>query len=74
MLLASTQATWRELTGVLCLRLAEKIWALSDTIRNRLKDLGVIIEDSKLGTGWRWEKTDLFLIKKSTLQKGCFFI
>jgi cysteinyl-tRNA synthetase len=34
---------------------AEKIWALSDLIRDRLKELGVSIEDSKDGTSWRWE-------------------
>jgi cysteinyl-tRNA synthetase len=77
--LAPAQATLRELTGVLGLRLAEKIgsgdadafidllvdvrsearaqklWALSDMIRDRLKELGVVIEDSKDGTSWRWE-------------------
>jgi len=76
--LAPAQATLRELTGVLGLRLAEKtgsgdadkfidllvevrgqarsekMWALSDTIRDRLKELGVTIEDSKDGTSWRW--------------------
>jgi cysteinyl-tRNA synthetase len=34
---------------------AEKMWSLSDTIRDRLKELGVTIEDSKDGTSWRWE-------------------
>jgi cysteinyl-tRNA synthetase len=77
--LATAQATLRELTGVLGLRLAEKtgsgdaekfidllvevrgqaraekLWALSDMIRDRLKELGVAIEDSKDGTSWRWE-------------------
>ena len=76
--LAPAQATLRELTGVLGLRLAEKtgagdadrfidllvevrgqaraekMWALSDTIRDRLKELGVTIEDSKDGTSWRY--------------------
>jgi cysteinyl-tRNA synthetase len=76
--LALAQATLRELTGVLGLRLAEKtgsgdadkfidllvevrsearmqkLWALSDLIRDRLIALGVTIEDSKDGTGWRW--------------------
>jgi cysteinyl-tRNA synthetase len=33
---------------------AEKMWALSDMIRDRLKELGVTIEDSKDGTSWRW--------------------
>ena len=32
----------------------QKLWALSDTIRDRLKELGVTIEDSKDGTTWRW--------------------
>jgi len=76
--LAPAQATLRELTGVLGLRLAEKtgsgdadkfidllvevrsearaekMWALSDMIRDKLKELGVTIEDSKDGTSWRW--------------------
>jgi len=34
---------------------AQKLWSLSDQIRDRLKDLGVIVEDSKEGTSWRWE-------------------
>jgi cysteinyl-tRNA synthetase len=32
----------------------QKQWALSDQIRNRLKEMGVTIEDSKEGTKWRW--------------------
>ena len=32
----------------------QKQWALSDQIRDRLKELGVTIEDSKEGTTWRW--------------------
>ena len=77
--LQPAQATLRELTGVLGLRLQEKqgsggdadkfidllvevrsevrkqkLWQLSDLIRNRLKDLGVAIEDTKEGTTWRW--------------------
>ena len=32
----------------------QKNWALSDLIRDRLKELGVAIEDSKDGTSWRW--------------------
>jgi cysteinyl-tRNA synthetase len=32
----------------------QKQWAMSDTIRDRLKELGVTIEDSKDGTTWRW--------------------
>jgi cysteinyl-tRNA synthetase len=30
----------------------QKNWALSDLIRDRLKELGVIIEDGKDGTSW----------------------
>jgi cysteinyl-tRNA synthetase len=33
---------------------ANKLWALSDTIRDRLAALGVILEDSKDGTSWHW--------------------
>lgn len=33
----------------------QKLFALSDKIRNDLKALGVIIEDSKDGTSWHWE-------------------
>jgi cysteinyl-tRNA synthetase len=32
----------------------QKLWALSDLIRDRLKTLGVTIEDGKEGTIWRW--------------------
>ncbi|HEY2982197.1 MAG TPA: cysteine--tRNA ligase [Anaerolineales bacterium] len=32
----------------------QKLWALSDQIRDKLKELGVNIEDSKDGTSWRW--------------------
>ena len=32
----------------------QKLWAMSDLIRDRLKDLGVTIEDGKEGTTWRW--------------------
>ncbi len=32
----------------------QKLWALSDLIRDRLKELGVTLEDSKDGTRWRW--------------------
>ncbi len=76
--LQPAQATLRELTGVLGLRLQErqgsgdadkfidllvevrsevrkqKLWATSDLIRNKLKELGVVIEDSKEGTKWKW--------------------
>jgi cysteinyl-tRNA synthetase len=32
----------------------QKLWALSDLIRDKLKELGVVTEDSKEGTTWRW--------------------
>jgi len=35
---------------------AEKNWALSDKLRDELKALGVILEDSKDGTTWTWEQ------------------
>ncbi|HTX78366.1 MAG TPA: cysteine--tRNA ligase [Longilinea sp.] len=78
--LESAQATFKELTGVLGLQLAEKsassdqaavlvdllidlrkelrtqkLWQLSDKVRDRLAELGVILEDSKEGTTWRWK-------------------
>jgi cysteinyl-tRNA synthetase len=34
---------------------AQKLWSLSDLVRDRLKELGVSIEDSKAGTAWKWE-------------------
>jgi len=34
----------------------QKLWAASDLIRNRLAELGVILEDGKGGTTWKWEK------------------
>jgi cysteinyl-tRNA synthetase len=33
----------------------QKLWALSDQIRNRLGELGVLLEDGKDGTSWRWK-------------------
>jgi len=33
---------------------SQKLWALSDMIRDKLNELGVTIEDSKDGTSWRW--------------------
>ena len=33
----------------------QKLWQLSDLIRDRLKELGVVIEDSKEGSSWRYE-------------------
>jgi len=32
----------------------QKLWAMSDLIRDRLADLGVALEDSKNGTSWRY--------------------
>jgi cysteinyl-tRNA synthetase len=32
----------------------QKNWVLSDLIRDRLKELGVMIEDGKGGTTWQW--------------------
>jgi len=32
----------------------QKLWQLSDLIRDKLKSLGVTIEDTKDGTTWRW--------------------
>jgi cysteinyl-tRNA synthetase len=32
----------------------QKLWQLSDLIRNQLKELGVTIEDTKEGTKWRY--------------------
>ena len=76
--LQPAQATLRELTDVLGLRLQEKqgsgdadkfidllvevrgevrkqkLWQLSDLIRDQLKEHGVTIEDTKEGTKWRW--------------------
>ena len=34
----------------------QKLWAFSDLIRDKLKQLGVAIEDGKEGTTWRWGK------------------
>lgn len=34
----------------------EKLWALSDLIRDRLTEAGVTLEDSKGGSSWRWNK------------------
>ena len=33
----------------------EKLWALSDLVRDELNELGVTIEDTKAGTTWRWK-------------------
>ncbi len=32
----------------------QKLWQLSDLIRDRLKELGVTVEDSKEGSTWKW--------------------
>ncbi len=34
---------------------ANKLWALSDRIRDRLAELDVVLEDSKEGTTWHWK-------------------
>ncbi|OGO65385.1 MAG: cysteine--tRNA ligase [Chloroflexi bacterium RBG_19FT_COMBO_50_10] len=33
----------------------QKLWALADTVRTNLAELGVLLEDSKGGTTWRWK-------------------
>ncbi len=33
----------------------QKLYALADQVRQRLTDLGVVLEDSKEGTTWRWQ-------------------
>ncbi len=33
----------------------QKLWELSDTIRQEIEKLGVILEDSKEGTSWHWK-------------------
>lgn len=33
----------------------QKLWALSDVVRNRLAELGVVLEDTKDGTSWKWK-------------------
>ena len=34
---------------------ANKLWGLSDKVRDRLAELGVVLEDSKEGTSWHWK-------------------
>jgi cysteinyl-tRNA synthetase len=34
---------------------SQKLWSLSDLVRDRLTEMGVILEDSKDGTTWRWQ-------------------
>jgi cysteinyl-tRNA synthetase len=33
----------------------QKLWEISDRIRNQLDELGVILEDAKEGSFWRWK-------------------
>ncbi len=33
----------------------QKLWSLADKIRSRLAELGVLLEDGKDGTTWRWK-------------------
>jgi cysteinyl-tRNA synthetase len=33
----------------------QQLWALSDQVRDQLAELGVLLEDSKDGTIWRWK-------------------
>ena len=33
---------------------SERNWALADSIRDRLEELGVVLEDSAAGTQWRY--------------------
>ncbi len=33
----------------------QKLWALSDQVRAKLAELGVLLEDGKEGTTWRWK-------------------
>ncbi len=33
----------------------QKLWQLGDQIRDRLAGLGVLVEDSKDGSTWRWK-------------------
>ena len=33
----------------------QKLWTLADTLRAKLTELGVLLEDSKDGTTWRWK-------------------
>jgi len=34
---------------------ANKLWELSDKVRDSLAELGVVLEDSKEGTSWHWK-------------------
>jgi cysteinyl-tRNA synthetase len=33
----------------------QKLWAMADMVRNKLAEIGVLLEDSKDGTTWRWK-------------------
>lgn len=33
----------------------QKVWALADEVRHQLAELGVLLEDGKEGTTWRWK-------------------
>jgi cysteinyl-tRNA synthetase len=33
----------------------QKLWALADSVRSRLSELGVVLEDTRDGTSWRWQ-------------------
>jgi cysteinyl-tRNA synthetase len=33
----------------------QKLWILSDKVRTSLAELGVLLEDNKDGTTWRWK-------------------
>jgi cysteinyl-tRNA synthetase len=33
----------------------QKLWELSDQLRDQLDELGILIEDTKDGTSWRWK-------------------
>ncbi len=34
---------------------SQKLWGMADSVRNRLSELGVVLEDSKDGTSWKWK-------------------
>jgi cysteinyl-tRNA synthetase len=33
----------------------QKLWSLADQLRLKMAELGVLLEDSKDGTTWRWK-------------------
>jgi len=59
----ATQETGNEQAGLFVELLLEirqelrrqKLWALSDQIRDRLATLGVVVEDGQAGASWRWK-------------------